>query len=103
MLYFWLPSQVWFGFLFCFFFWVGLLNLVLGSMAFLLRILELFSANSNLTAAPWVASYQTLLNLYGTQNVGEMFFKRSFDQRPIIRDLKNSIGYCAQSSNFPKY
>jgi hypothetical protein len=31
-----------------------------------------------------------------------MFFKRSFDQRPIIRDLKNSIGYCAQSSNFPK-
>jgi hypothetical protein len=45
-----------------------------------------FSGNSNLTAAPWVASYQTLLN-FGTQNVGEMFFKRSFDQRPIIRDF----------------
>jgi hypothetical protein len=45
-----------------------------------------------------LASYQTLLN-FGTQNVGEMVFKMSFD--PIIRDLKNSIGYCAQSSNFP--
>jgi hypothetical protein len=89
-------------FFFSLFFFLGLLNLVLGFYGLLASNLRAFSGNSNLIAAPWVASYQTLLN-FGTQNVGEMFFKRSFDQRPIIRDLKNSIGYCAQSSNFPKY